>query len=109
MSGLNPLDFMRAMLVLKMGCSRWLEDYGGDTSGYVFKVVKENSQTPAGAAQEFCTRRLNPPLCGKKKEEKAKKEKAKEKQRADKRRELLMQEDKEEAKQKEKDPFSSLP
>ena len=78
-------DFMRAMLVLKMGCQRWLEDYGGDTSGFVYKSVKdprlatllrlqkrdfdvtpltpqEGSQSPAGAAQEFCVRSR---LCGK--------------------------------------------
>ena len=91
---------MRAMLVLKMGCQQWLEDYGGDTSGFVYKSVKdpllhcaiflirhdlvtmqrlavltlmcqdvifsdllqEGSQSPAGAAQEFCVRSR---LCGK--------------------------------------------
>ena len=34
-------EFMRAMLVLKMGCQQWLEDYGGDTSGFVYKSVKD--------------------------------------------------------------------
>ena len=34
-------DFMRAMLVLKMGCQQWLEDHGGDTSGFVYKSVKD--------------------------------------------------------------------
>ena len=29
------------MLVLKMGCQQWLEDYGGDTSGFVYKSVKD--------------------------------------------------------------------
>ena len=32
---------MRSMLVFKMGCQQWLEDYGGDTSGYVYKSVKD--------------------------------------------------------------------
>lgn len=94
-------DFMRAMLVLKMGCQQWLEDYGGDTSGFIFKSVKdrkavfsspskllvlrrrakrhghpsvppipfgsrqEGSQSPAGAAKEFCVRARQ---CGKAKE-----------------------------------------
>ena len=35
-------EFMRAMLVLKMGCQQWLEDYGGDTSGFVYKSVKDS-------------------------------------------------------------------
>ena len=34
-------SFMRSMLVFKMGCQQWLEDYGGDTSGYVYKSVKD--------------------------------------------------------------------
>ena len=34
-------EFMRAMLVLKMGCQQWLEDYGGDTSGFIYKSVKD--------------------------------------------------------------------
>ena len=80
---------MRSMLVFKMGCQQWLEDYGGDTSGYVYKSVKdyyigaphdasvrfssqaqvfllpsqEGKQSPAGAAQEFCIRSAK--LCGK--------------------------------------------
>ena len=34
-------EFMRAMLVLKMGCQQWLENYGGDTSGFIYKSVKD--------------------------------------------------------------------
>ena len=36
-------NFMRSMLVFKMGCQQWLEDYGSDTSGYVYKSVKDPS------------------------------------------------------------------
>ena len=37
-------SFMRSMLVFKMGCQQWLEDYGGDTSGYVYRSVKDPHQ-----------------------------------------------------------------
>jgi len=48
-------EFMRAMLVLKMGCQQWLEDYGGDTSGFVYKSVKDgwNRLEPANNAGGF--------------------------------------------------------
>ncbi|CAE8734181.1 unnamed protein product, partial [Polarella glacialis] len=41
----GPASFMRAMLVLKMGCQRWIEDFGGDTSGFVFKSVQLGTQS----------------------------------------------------------------
>lgn len=107
MAGRNPADVMRGMLVLKMGCQRWVEDYGGDTSGYVYKSVREGSNTPDGAAQDFCVRSVN--LCGSAKKEKKKKEQALEKTRRQDREARLREEDKKEAKAKEDDPFKSLP
>ncbi|CAJ1397657.1 unnamed protein product [Effrenium voratum] len=98
-------DFMRAMLVLKMGCQQWLEDHGGDTSGFVYKSVKDGSQSAAGAALEFCTRSQ---LCGKSKDRK-KKEEAKEKERLKQRAKMAQEEAKEEAKRMKEDPLSSLP
>ena len=53
-------DFMRAMLVLKMGCQHWLEDHGGDTSGFVYKSVKDRSRcvlwprSPRGGVSISC-------------------------------------------------------
>ncbi|CAL1132968.1 unnamed protein product [Cladocopium goreaui] len=98
-------EFMRAMLVLKMGCQQWLEDYGGDTSGFVYKSVKEGSQSPAGAAQEFCVRSR---LCGKAKERK-KKQDAKEKERLKKRMKMAEEAEKKEQEKRKEDPMSSLP
>jgi len=98
-------EFMRAMLVLKMGCQQWLEDYGGDTSGFVYKSVKDGSQSPAGAAQEFCVRSR---LCGKSKERK-KKQEAKEKERLKKRMKMAEEAEKKEEEKRKEDPMSSLP
>jgi len=106
-AGANPADHMRAMLVLKMGCQQWVEDYGGETSGYVFKTVRDGSNTAEGAAQDFCTRSVN--LCGKGKKEKRQKEKEKERQRQQKRKELLKKEDEMVSKAKEEDPLKNLP
>eukprot|EP00440_Ansanella_granifera_P009357 gb/GFBE01010140.1/.p1 GENE.gb/GFBE01010140.1/~~gb/GFBE01010140.1/.p1 ORF type:complete len:444 (+),score=115.33 gb/GFBE01010140.1/:1-1332(+) len=100
-------QFMRGMLVLKMGCQRWLEDYGGDTSGFVFKSVKDGSQSAAGAAQDFCTRTVG--LCGSGKKERQKKEQAKEKQRLETRAKMVEKQEKQEAQRKKDDPLSSLP
>eukprot|EP00928_Gymnodinium_smaydae_P022735 TRINITY_DN18998_c0_g1_i1.p1 TRINITY_DN18998_c0_g1~~TRINITY_DN18998_c0_g1_i1.p1 ORF type:complete len:555 (+),score=152.14 TRINITY_DN18998_c0_g1_i1:43-1707(+) len=110
--GANPdaaQGFMRAMLVLKMGCQRWIEDYGGDTSGYIFKVVRERSQSAEGAALEFCSKRLSPPLCGANKRERREKEKAKRAERQRQRRELTQREDAAEKKRKEENPYENLP
>ncbi|CAK9077108.1 unnamed protein product [Durusdinium trenchii] len=98
-------DFMRAMLVLKMGCQQWLEDYGGDTSGFIFKSVKEGSQSPAGAAKEFCVRARQ---CGKAKDRK-KQQKAKEKERLKQRMKMAEEAERKEAEQRKDDPMSSLP
>eukprot|EP00931_Biecheleriopsis_adriatica_P081568 TRINITY_DN54916_c0_g1_i1.p1 TRINITY_DN54916_c0_g1~~TRINITY_DN54916_c0_g1_i1.p1 ORF type:complete len:449 (-),score=118.01 TRINITY_DN54916_c0_g1_i1:53-1399(-) len=103
----NGQDFMRAMLVLKMGCQQWVEDYGGDTSGFVYKSVKEGSQSAGGAAQDFCVRSVG--LCGAGKKERQKKEKAKEKERLDKRNKMVNKQEAEEEKEKKKDPMSALP
>ena len=108
---------MRAMLVLKMGCQHWLEDHGGDTSGFVFKSVKEGSQSPAGAAQEFCVRSK---LCGKGKKKQAEQEKERLKERAltwcvslldrlFRGRKMLSEAEKKEEEQKKEDLMSSLP
>merc|ERR1712085_34088 len=47
-------DFMKNMLVLKMGCSQWLEDYGGDMVGFIYKSVKGSLHDPEAAATEYC-------------------------------------------------------
>lgn len=106
-SGGNPADAMRSMLVLKMGCQQWVEDYGGDTSGYIYKAVKESSNTADGAAQDFCIRSVN--LCGSGKKEKKKKDQKKEQERRQKREAMIKEDDKKEAAAKEEDPFKSLP
>jgi len=97
---------MRGMLVLKMGCQRWLEEFGGDTSGFIYKRVVEGG-TPEASAKEFCYSVQN--QCGKEKKERQQKEKEKEKEREQKRRELRKKEDKVVAKAQEDDPFSKLP
>lgn len=107
MAGVDPQLAMRGMLVLKMGCSRWLEDYGGDTSGFIFKSVRDKLHTPQEAAKEFCNDVAN--QCGKMKKEKKKQAKEKDKQREKERRELRKKEDAVEEKRKEDDPFSKLP
>jgi hypothetical protein len=110
MAGLAPSDqqdFMRGMLVLKMGCQHWLEDYGGDVSGWIFKAVKEGSKTADASAQEFCIKSVN--LCGGNKDEKKRRQIEKDKQREKKRRELRAAEDKIEEKRKEDNPFEKLP
>ncbi|CAE7669293.1 unnamed protein product [Symbiodinium pilosum] len=99
-------NFMRSMLVFKMGCQQWLEDYGSDTSGYVYKSVKERVQSPAGAAQEFCVRSVK--LCGKGAKGKKKQEKA-EKERLAQRTKMAQNEEAAEEKRKKDDPMSSLP
>ncbi|CAK0844309.1 unnamed protein product [Prorocentrum cordatum] len=105
----DPEAFMRSMLVLKMGCSEWVEDYGGETSGFIYKAVRDRKESASAAAvaQEFCASSVG--QCGK--ESKAKRQKAKEKdrarlkERADK---LRVQEEKL-IKEKAKDPFAGLP
>eukprot|EP00747_Dinoflagellata_sp_TGD_P209999 gnl/TRDRNA2_/TRDRNA2_83345_c0_seq1.p1 gnl/TRDRNA2_/TRDRNA2_83345_c0~~gnl/TRDRNA2_/TRDRNA2_83345_c0_seq1.p1 ORF type:complete len:439 (-),score=117.97 gnl/TRDRNA2_/TRDRNA2_83345_c0_seq1:77-1267(-) len=106
-SGIDTQNFMRGMLVLKMGCQRWLEDYGGDTSGFIFKSVRDGSNTAEGTAKDFCIRHAN--QCGaskKKREAKMKEEKA---ARREKRMQLAKDEEEKEAKIKKDDPFSNLP
>eukprot|EP00445_Apocalathium_hangoei_P024213 CAMPEP_0203926580 /NCGR_PEP_ID=MMETSP0359-20131031/66103_1 /ASSEMBLY_ACC=CAM_ASM_000338 /TAXON_ID=268821 /ORGANISM="Scrippsiella Hangoei, Strain SHTV-5" /LENGTH=481 /DNA_ID=CAMNT_0050855213 /DNA_START=1 /DNA_END=1446 /DNA_ORIENTATION=+ len=107
MGGAGGADVMRGMLVLKMGCQRWVEDYGGDMSGYIYRVVKDKSNTAEGAAQDFCVRHVN--LCGKGRKEKQQKAREKEKGRQKVREAMVKKQEQEEAKQKEKDPFAALP
>lgn len=104
--GGDPQAVMRGMLVLKMGCQRWLEDFGGDTSGFIYKRVQEDGE-PEASAKEFCYNQAN--QCGKAKKDKAKKAKEQDKEREVKRRELRKKEDIEEAKRDEDNPFSKLP
>mmetsp|Transcript_1237 Transcript_1237/g.2823 ORF Transcript_1237/g.2823 Transcript_1237/m.2823 type:complete len:436 (+) Transcript_1237:63-1370(+) len=99
-------SFMRSMLVFKMGCQQWLEDYGGDTSGYVYKSVKEGKQSPAGAAQEFCIRSAK--LCGKGVKGK-KKQDSDDKKRLAQRAKMAEKEEAVEEKRKKEDPMRSLP
>lgn len=106
--GVDQAQFMRSMLVLKMGCQRWLEDYGGETSGFIFKSVKESVHSSAGAAaQDFCVRSVG--LCGKGKKERRKKEKAEEKERLQKRAKMVDTQEKEFDKKQADDPMSALP
>jgi len=106
-AGGDPQLAMRAMLVLKMGCQRWLEDNGGDTSGFIYKRVQEQIGTPEDSAKEYCHSIAN--QCGKGKKEKQVKSKEMEKERETKRRELRKKEDKDEEKAKAENPFESLP
>lgn len=106
-SGGNRDEFVRAMLVLKMGCQRWVEDYGSETSGFIYKSVKEKLHSADDAAQDFCVNYAN--LCGKSKAEKRKQEKAKEKERQQKRREMMKKEDEREAARSKDDPLKALP
>lgn len=106
-AGANAMDNMRAMLVLKMGCQQWVEDYGGETSGYIYKTVRDGSNTAEGAAQDFCLRIVH--LCGSRKLEKQKQKKDMERQRQKKRAELIKKEEQKEAKEREQDPFKNLP
>jgi len=96
----------RGMLVLKMGCQRWLEDYGGDTSGHVFKAVKDSAD-PDDSSKEYCSKVAN--LCGPGRTERRRQEKEQGQQREQKRRELRKEEDKREAKIMDESPFSKLP
>lgn len=105
--GAGAMDYMRGMLVLKMGCQGWLDDYGGETSGFVYRVVKEDSMSAEASAQEFCVRNVN--LCGSKKDEKKKKKMKDAKDREVTRRELRKKEDQLEAKRQEDNPFDKLP
>ncbi|CAE8718700.1 unnamed protein product [Polarella glacialis] len=103
----GPASFMRAMLVLKMGCQRWIEDFGGDTSGFVFKSVQLGTQSASGAAQDYCVRSAG--LCGSGKKERKQKEREQEKTREVKRSEMRRKEDTAAAKAKKDDPFSAMP
>jgi len=105
--GGNPALVMRGMLVLKMGCQRWLEDNGGDTSGFIYKRVIEDTNTPEESAKEFCHTVAG--QCGKGKKEKQAKDKVKSQELEQKRRGMRAIEEKEEDKRKEDDPFSKLP
>jgi len=107
MAGGNPQLTMRGMLVLKMGCQRWLDDFGGDTTGFIYKRVKEGTGTPEASAKEFCYDVVN--QCGKGKKDAAKKEKKNAEVREVKRRELRKKEDKQEEKAQEDNPFAKLP
>merc|ERR1712178_51453 len=104
--GGNPQAVMRGMLVLKMGCQRWLEEFGGDTSGFIYKRVQEEG-TPEASAKEFCYTTVS--QCGKAKKERQQKEKEKAKEQEQKRRELRKKEDKEQEKIQEDNPFNKLP
>lgn len=106
-AGGDPQAVMRGMLVLKMGCQRWLEEFGGDTSGFVYKRVVDETNTPEESAKEFCYGVAG--QCGKGKKEKQLKEKARSKELEEKRRAARKIEDAEEDKRKEEDPFSKLP
>mmetsp|Transcript_18484 Transcript_18484/g.34365 ORF Transcript_18484/g.34365 Transcript_18484/m.34365 type:complete len:474 (-) Transcript_18484:83-1504(-) len=105
--GGDPALVMRGMLVLKMGCQQWLEDHGSETSGYIYKHVKDKLTTPEEAASHFCTSQMN--QCGKGKKEKQRQEREQEKQRAKKRLELRKAEEAKEAKIKEENPLEKLP
>lgn len=100
-------NLMRGMLVLKMGCQQWVEDHGGDTSGYIYKAVRGGEQSAEDSAKDFCLEKAN--LCGSKKKEKQKQEKEHEKQRRNKRQELSAKEDLAENQKKKEDPFENLP
>ena len=82
---------VRAMLVLKMGCQQWVDDFGIDASGHVFKAVKTGEEVAKLVARGFCSNRTN--LCGKEKKERQKQERAKERAQEQKRRELRRHED----------------
>lgn len=103
----SGMDYMRSMLVLKMGCQSWLEDYGGDTSGFIYKAVKDKTKTADSAAIDYCANNVG--LCGKSKKEQKKKEKEAERARLKQREAMINKQETEEKKDKEKDPFSSLP
>jgi len=106
--GDDPAVAMRGMLVLKMGCQRWIEDYGGDTSGYIYKNVRDNTdRTAIAVAEEICLGQFN--QCGKGKKEKRKEEKKKARKRVAERRQISDKEDKHVAKQMKDDPMASLP
>jgi len=92
--------------VLKMGCQRWLEEFGGDTSGFIYKRVQEEG-TPEASAKEFCYTTVS--QCGKGKKEKQQKEKEKAKEQEQKKREMRKKEDKEQEKIQEDNPFNKLP
>lgn len=106
-SGVDPQGYMRALIVLKMGCQGWVDDYGGDTSGFIFKAVREGMNSPAVAAQDFCTRQAL--QCGKEKKARKKAQKEQERQRSQRRQELRAEEDKEEQKRKKANPLDSIP
>lgn len=106
-SGGNPQLAMRGMLVLKMGCQFWLEDYGSDTSGFIYRRVADDIGSPDASAKEFCNEIMS--QCGKGKKEAEKKKKEKSKEQEQKRREMRKIEDKEEAKREEDNPFKNLP
>merc|ERR1712107_237344 len=50
---------LRMMLVLKIGCQNWVEDYGGDISGFVYRKVKDGLMTADLAAKKFCDEQTN--------------------------------------------------
>jgi len=106
-AGGDPQAVMRGMLVLKMGCQRWLEEFGGDTSGFIYRRVVDETNTPEESAKEFCYGVAG--QCGKGKKEKQLKEKARSKELEIKRQAMRKIEDAEEEKRKEEDPFSKLP
>mmetsp|Transcript_61969 Transcript_61969/g.135522 ORF Transcript_61969/g.135522 Transcript_61969/m.135522 type:complete len:469 (-) Transcript_61969:19-1425(-) len=99
-------DPMHNMLVLKMGCQRWIEDYGGDLSGFIFKAVK-NAIPPADASRQYCEEHLS--LCGESGKTKRKEKAAAEKERRKVREESLRMVEAEEAARQAEDPLSSLP
>jgi len=104
----DPAVAMRGILVFKMGCQRWVDDYGGDTVGYIYKNVRDSADRSAVAvASDICLGQFN--QCGKNKKEKRREEKDKAKNRDGQRRTIAAKEEKELAKQIKDDPMSQLP
>jgi len=107
MAKAGPAAGMQTMLVLKMGCQHWVEDYGGDTSGFVYKAVRDGTHSQESAADDFCTQKVD--LCGINKKDKQKQLKAMERQRRQERARLTTAEEQREVAHKEKDMFKNLP
>jgi len=107
MAKAGPGAGMQAMLVLKMGCQRWVEDYGGETSGFVYKSVRDGTHSKESAADDFCIQKVN--LCGDHKKDKQKQQKAMERQRQKERARLSKAEKKRQDAHTKDDMFKNLP
>lgn len=105
-SGDEAQALMRGMLVLKMGCYRWVEDYGGDVSGFVFKRVRDGSSSANQTAKEFC---IQANQCGRDKKEKRREDRERALERQKKREALAKKEEKKEKKRLKDDPMEALP